>query len=330
MRSGERGVGREEEGAFLHRKSGIFDLIGGIGAGVRFVCRPGYFSYFDFAPIFFLCGCPAKFYPMKKYLVSTLALVALLPFAPAQAPAPVSAPAAPAAAPTPPVHVDASAAIEKKDATGKFQKRHADFLARGKEGTMGVLFLGDSITEGWTKAPHIWEHYYGKMQPANFGIGGDQTQHVVWRIENGELDGIHPKVVVLMLGTNNSGSHTADEIAAADKKIVAMIRAKIPETKVLLLAIFPRGPSKDRQTNAVTERTIGLAAKAMATITAANDQLAKLDDGVNIRYLDVGKKFLGDDGKIPSIIMPDQLHPTAAGYQLWAEAMQPLLVEMMK
>jgi hypothetical protein len=267
---------------------------------------------------------------MKIFLVSTLALVALLPFALAQAPAPVSAPAAPAAAPTPPVHVDASAAIEKKDATGKFQKRHADFLASGKEGPMGVLFLGDSITEGWTKAPHIWEHYYGKMQPANFGIGGDQTQHVVWRIENGELDGIHPKVVVLMLGTNNSGSHTADEIAAADKKIVAMIRAKIPETKVLLLAIFPRGPSKDRQTNAVTERTIGLAAKAMATITAANDQLAKLDDGVNIRYLDVGKKFLGDDGKIPSIIMPDQLHPTAAGYQLWAEAMQPLLVEMMK
>ena len=95
---------------------------------------------------------------------------------------------APAAPKQPTAKVDASAPIEKKDATGKFQKKHAEFLERGKAGPIGVLFLGDSITEGWGKAPHVWEHYYGKLQPANFGIGGDQTQHVVWRIENGELD----------------------------------------------------------------------------------------------------------------------------------------------
>src|SRR5262245_60508796 len=147
----------------------------------------------------------------------------------------------------PAVIPDASAAIEKNDPSGKFRRMHTSFLERGKAGPIGVLFLGDSITEGWTKGPHIWERFYGAMQPANFGIGGDQTQHVVWRIENGELDGVHPKVVVLMLGTNNSGSHTAAEIAAADKKIVGMIRSKIPEAKVLLLAIFPRGPRKNAE-----------------------------------------------------------------------------------
>ena len=235
----------------------------------------------------------------------------------------------PAAPKQPTAKVDASAPIEKKDATGKFQKKHAEFLERGKAGPIGVLFLGDSITEGWGKAPHVWEHYYGKLQPANFGIGGDQTQHVVWRIENGELDGIHPKVVVLMLGTNNSAGHTAAEIAAADKKIVEMIRAKIPETKVLLLAIFPRGARKNAQ-GQVDEKSIADATKRMDVITAVNAELAKLDDGRNVRYLDIGEKFLGQDGKIPWTIMPDQLHPTAAGYQLWAEAMDPLLKEMLK
>jgi lysophospholipase L1-like esterase len=237
----------------------------------------------------------------------------------AQAPAAVSPPAKP----------DASAAIEKKDANGAFRRMHDSFLARGKEGPIGTLFLGDSITAGWTKAPHVWEHYYGKFQPANFGIGGDQTQHVIWRIENGELDGIHPKVVVLMLGTNNSGAHTAAEIAAADKKIVEMIRTKIPESKVLLLAIFPRGPRKNAE-GVVTETVAADAAKRMDVINAANAELAKLDDGKNVRFLNINAKFLGDDGKIPSIIMPDQLHPNAAGYQLWAEAMQPLLTQMMK
>jgi lysophospholipase L1-like esterase len=232
---------------------------------------------------------------------------------------------APATTPKP----DASAAIEKKDADGRFRKMHESFLARGKSGPMSVLFLGDSITAGWVKAPHIWEHYYGKYQPANFGIGGDQTQHVIWRIENGELDGISPKVVVLMLGTNNTGQHDANEIVAADKKIISMIRAKLPQAKVLLLAIFPRGPRKNAQ-GVVTDTVIAEAKKRMDIINAANAQLAKLDDGRNVRFLDINARFLCDDGKIPSTIMPDQLHPNAAGYQLWADAMQPLLIEMMK
>jgi len=263
---------------------------------------------------------------MKK-LLPVLALV--IAACCSQAIAQTAAPAAttPATAPAP--KVDASAAIEKKDPSGKFQKKHAEFLERGKAGPIGVLMLGDSITEGWTKAPHVYDRYYGKMDPANFGIGGDTTQNVVWRIENGELDGIHPKVVVLMLGTNNSSSHTGEEIAAADKKIVEMIRAKIPETKVLLLAIFPLGARKDAQ-GVVSEKAVADAAKRMAVITAANAELAKLDDGEHVHFLDIGSVFLGQDGKIPWQLMPDQLHPTAAGYQLWDEAMQKTLAEMMK
>lgn len=258
---------------------------------------------------------------MKKLLL-TLCLALSLPFAVGQTPA-AATNAAPAR-----THEDASAAIEKNDRTGRFQQLHESFLARAKEGPIGVLFLGDSITEGWRKAPHIWEHYYGKDQPANFGIGGDRTQHVIWRIAHGELDGIHPKVVVLMLGTNNSADNTAEEIAAADQKIVEMIRAKIPDTKVLLLAVFPRGARKDKQ-GVITERAQADAAHRMAVINAVNARLAQLDDGRNVRYLDIGAQFLGQDGKIPFTIMADQLHPTPAGYELWAEAMQPLLQQML-
>ena len=132
-----------------------------------------------------------------------------------------------------------------------------------------------------------------------------------------------------MIGTNNSATHTGEEIAAADKKIIEMIRAKIPEAKVLLLAIFPRDARRNPE-GLITDAASADAAKRMAAIDRANALLTKLDDGANIRFLDFGEKFLGRDGRIPWTIMPDQLHPTAAGYQLWAEAMQPLLTEMLK
>lgn len=238
------------------------------------------------------------------------------------APAPATpAPAAPAAAR--PGMEPADVAAPKRDKEGNiqpaFQQRHEAFLKRGKEGKIGVLFLGDSITAGWGGAKDTWEKYYGAYDPANFGIGGDRTQHVLWRIENGELDGISPKVLVLMLGTNNIG-YPADDIIKGDKKIVEQIHQKLPNTKLLLLGIFPRGADPaDPKVAAMREK-----------IKTVNAELAKLDDGDKTRYLDIGDKFLAPDGKLPAEVMPDALHPKAKGYAIWAEAMQPLLEQMMK
>ncbi|HVU33447.1 MAG TPA: GDSL-type esterase/lipase family protein, partial [Opitutaceae bacterium] len=213
-------------------------------------------------------------------------------------------------------------AMKQNNAT--FLKMHESFLARGRSGPIGLLFLGDSITWRWWTAPKLWEAHYGKDQPANFGLPGDGTQHILWRIEHGELDGIHPKVVVLLAGTNNAHRNSAAQIVAADTKIVREIRERIPGVKVLLLAIFPRGPH--RNGNGTSDDGV----HSMEVIRAANAGLAKLDDGVNVRFLDIGAKFLGPDGKIPPGIMADQLHPTVAGYQIWADAMQPLLDDMLR
>ncbi len=232
------------------------------------------------------------------------------------------APATPATPPDPTV-----AAFRPNNK--RFVEFHESFLKRGKEGPIGVLFLGDSITEGWRGVPHIWEHYFGKYQPANFGYSGDQTQNVIWRLENGELEGITPKVVVLMIGTNNSDQHTGEQIVDGIRKIIAITRAKIPGVKVLLLAIFPRDARRN-QDGLITEAEIADAAKRVGANDRANALLAKLADGANVRFVSINSVFLGKDGRIPWTIMPDQLHLTGAGYQLWAEAIEKPLAELMK
>jgi len=224
----------------------------------------------------------------------------------------------------PPVREEADVPVERRDRTGFFLRQHESFVARARSGPVDLLFLGDSITAGWARVPHIWDRYYGHRRAANFGIGGDRTQHVLWRIESGELDTIAPKVVVLMLGTNNSGSHSAAEIVGAMEKLVGAIRTKVPETKVLLLAIFPRGARKDAE-GRITPAAEADAARRLGVIAEINAALARLDDGRHVRFLDVGGVFLGQDGRIPFSIMPDQLHLSPAGYQLWADAMEPTL-----
>jgi lysophospholipase L1-like esterase len=202
-----------------------------------------------------------------------------------------------------------------KPQTG-FVKMHEGFLKR-KESPMNVLFIGDSITQGWNGAgKKVWADRYAQHQAANFGIGGDRTQHVLWRIENGELDGIKPKVVVLMIGTNN-GPNSAEEVTAGVKKIVEQIHAKIPDTKVLLLGIFPRGEKAENN-------------KAREKLQKVNAELAKLDDGKKTRYLEIWKQFLTEDGTLTKEVMPDGLHLSEKGYTIWADSMQPLLDEMLK
>jgi beta-glucosidase len=254
---------------------------------------------------------------MKKINLSlaVLALGGFLPAALAQAPEP--------AVPVVRSKYDASAPATPTRNTDRFLQLHASFLARGKAGPIGVLFVGDSIVNHWRIAPAIWDKYFGKYQPANFGIPGDMTQNVIWRLEHGEFDGLHPRVVVFMLGTNNTSGNTAAEIFAADKKIIDGIRAKIPETKILLLGIFPREARKQ------DPGAPGLS-PLMTVINAVNAQLATLDDGRSVRYLDLGPKFIDPDGQISPAIMADGVHPTVAGFQVWADAMQPLLDEMMQ
>lgn len=195
--------------------------------------------------------------------------------------------------------------------------RHEGFNAIAKKGGVDLLFVGDSITDGWRNGGKaVWLERYEPLKAANFGIGGDKTEHVLWRLQNGNLDGIQPKVTVLMIGTNNTGRDTVPQIAEGVTAIVNEIRTRCPATKILLLAIFPRSEKAD--------------APVRAKIAEINGLIAKLDDGKSVFFLDIGQKFLEADGTLPKSIMPDALHPNAAGYQIWADAMQDKLAELLK
>ncbi len=197
-------------------------------------------------------------------------------------------------------------------------KRHAEFLARKAQGPIDLLFLGDSITDWWpSRGADTWAKF-ADLHPADFGVSGERTEDVLWRITNGELDGLHPKAVVLMLGTNNIGQNWDEEpawVVAGMRKVVDVIHERLPDAKLLLLGIFPRDTqdSSNRQRN-----------------DAVNAELAKFDDGSKTRYLDVGHVFLDANGEVLTDVMPDKLHPNAKGYQLWYDAMKPKLDELTK
>lgn len=197
-----------------------------------------------------------------------------------------------------------------------WQKRQEGFNARIKQGNADLLFIGDSITHGWEgEGKDVWQKYYAKRNAVNLGIGGDQTQHVLWRLDHGNLDGISPKLAVLMIGTNNSGSNTPEEIAAGVKAIVEKLQAKLPQTKVLVLAIFPRGENNDNPQRKVNAK--------------ANEIIAKLANDKTVFYLDIGPKFTAADGTLSKTIMPDLLHLTPKSYEIWAEAIEPTVAKLM-
>ncbi|MBI2804412.1 MAG: GDSL family lipase [Planctomycetes bacterium] len=195
--------------------------------------------------------------------------------------------------------------------------RHKQFLKIAEKGGVEVVFIGDSITQGWGNNA-TWKKHYAPIKAANFGISGDQTGHVLWRITVGkELDTITPKVAVVMIGTNNSGRDSAEQIAQGITLIVKTIHEKTPKTKVLLLGVFPRG-----------EKAGTPIRKKLATI---NTIVSKLDDGgKTVKYLDIGEKFLEPDGTLSRKVMPDFLHLSAKGYEIWAEAINPTLHDMLK
>lgn len=211
------------------------------------------------------------------------------------------------------------AAVKPAPRDANWLKRHEGFVALAKKGNVDVLFLGDSITDAWrSSGKNVWAKHFEPLRAANFGIGGDRTQHVLWRLQNGELEGIQPKVVVLMIGTNNSNGkdNTAEEIADGVTAIVKEIHTKSPQTKVLLLGIFPRGtPDKHREQR--------------EKIKTVNGIIAKLDDGKRVKYVDIGSKFIEPNSTISKEIMPDLLHLSEKGYEIWAEAIKGTVEEMM-
>ena len=201
---------------------------------------------------------------------------------------------------------------------GGWKTRHELINSRAKEGNKDVIFLGDSITQGWEGAgKEAWAKFFDPLKPMNAGIGGDRTEHVLWRIENGELEGHKPKAVVLMIGTNNSGSDEPEGTARGVTKIVETLRARLPDAKILLLAIFPRGAGPTNNPGRAKNEKV-------------NSIIAKLHDGQHVHYLDIGAKFLQPDGTLTKEIMPDLLHLSAQGYQIWADAITPKLAELMK
>ncbi len=197
-----------------------------------------------------------------------------------------------------------------------WQARHKAMNERVVQGNVDLLMIGDSITHGWEDGgKSIWDQYYGDRNAVNLGIGGDRTEHVLWRLQNGNIKGISPKLAVIMIGTNNHADNSAQEIADGVTAIVEMLRCELPQMQILLLAIFPREESPEGQWR-----------KKLAEVNAL---IAKLDDGKMIHFLDIGKAFLEPDGTLPKSIMPDALHPNAEGYAIWAREMEPTLAKLL-
>ena len=211
------------------------------------------------------------------------------------------------------------------------EKRHESFNVISKQGEAQLVFLGDSITHGWEgKGKAIWTKEWAPLKAANFGIGGDRTEHVLWRLEHGNFDGLKPKAIVLMIGTNNTGHQgrpqkelngavyecTAEQTAEGIKAILTRLQKKCPDAKILVLGIFPRGADKNdkfRQQNEATNAIV----KGFA-------------DGQKVFFLDVGAKFLEPDGTLSKTIMPDLLHPNEKGYQIWSDAIKADVLALLR
>jgi len=202
--------------------------------------------------------------------------------------------------------------------------RHQDRLAeigrrRAANERTGLVFIGDSITHGWENdGKAVWARLYQPHNALNLGYGGDRTENVLWRLQHGEVEGIDPKAAVLMFGTNNTGHrHEAPALTVAGiKRDIAELKKRLPRTKILLLAIFPRDEKPDGKLRQMNEQI--------------NQMLPGLADGRKVFFLNINQAFLQPDGTLSKDIMPDLLHPNAKGYEIWAEAMQPELERLMR
>lgn len=195
-----------------------------------------------------------------------------------------------------------------------WEPRHQQKLERVKQGNVDLLMIGDSITQGWeNEGKNIWEEFYAERNAVNLGYGGDRTENVLWRLQHGEVDGINPKVAVLMIGTNNTGHRLEkpEYTATGIKTLLAELKTRLPDTKILLLGIFPREEQPAAQRRKIND--------------SINDIIAGYADNEQIFFLNINQHFLNEDNTLSRDIMPDLLHLNETGYQIWANAMEPTL-----
>lgn len=197
-------------------------------------------------------------------------------------------------------------------------ERHDRTVARIHQGQVDLLFIGDSITQGWEEDGRpVWDRYYAHRRAVNLGYNSDQTDNVLWRLQHGELDGITPKLAIVMIGTNNATirEDPPEHTAAGIQAILTTVRTRLPETKILLLAIFPRSASADDPLRRVND--------------AVNERLQALADQRQVFFLNLNRRFLDGEGRLSTEIMPDALHPSALGYRLWAEGMEETIRKLL-
>jgi lysophospholipase L1-like esterase len=206
------------------------------------------------------------------------------------------------------------------------QIAHEQLLQKARRGRIDVYFAGDSITRRWgaTDYPELlanWRQNFFGWNAANFGWGADTIQNILWRLENGELDEVHPKVIVLLAGTNNvgtadpSGSDDArvEDISRGIKAVLDVMRSKAPRATIVLTAIFPRNDNM----------------AVIPVINRINARIAAFADGKTIRFLNINDRFADADGRLVDGMMRDRLHPTVRGYQVWADALKPIFMELL-
>jgi len=202
----------------------------------------------------------------------------------------------------------------RTDKVAWMQKVERD-IARAKQGGWELVLIGDSITQGWlSTGKEVWDRHFSSYKTLNLGIVADKTENVLWRLDQGQLEGYQPRLFVVLIGTNNTGHRTAAQESTADtvagvRAILERIRQKAPQSHVLLLALFPRGETPQDARRLRNE--------------AVNNELKSLAAEMRISWLNINDKFLQADGTLTREIMPDLLHPNAKGYEIWAEAMLP-------
>lgn len=210
------------------------------------------------------------------------------------------------------------APLEESWAVEWWMPRHESKLSEDGRESAKLLLMGDSITHGWENAgKNVWDQYFGDISSHNLGYSGDRTENVLWRIENGALEGLSPELTVLMIGTNNTG-HRQDApecTASGIEMIVDQLLNNLPDSQILLLAIFPRGHEPDHELRQLNNKI--------------NEQIAQFSSKPGVHFLDINQIFLTEEGLLPEEIMPDMLHPNENGYQLWAEAIKPVINDLL-